>query len=281
MAEIVGGIGVSHIPLLGRLIDRGETQSDQWRDIFDGFAGGARWLEETQPDVAIVVYNDHGAAISLDMMPTFALGLADEFAIADEGHGARAIPPVPGAASLAWHIAEYAVAADFDLALAQELDVDHGLTVPLSMLWGTPHAPTAWPVPIIPLAVNVVQQPTPSAQRCFDLGSAIGAAVSSFDEDLRVVVVGTGGLSHQLQGERAGLINQEFDNDFLDSMGPNPQKLAALSVSDYIRLAGSEGSELVMWMVMRGALPAEVRTTYRFYHAPVSSTGGGLIVLEP
>jgi protocatechuate 4,5-dioxygenase beta chain len=278
MAEVIGGVGISHIPLLGRLIDSGESTSDRWRDVFDGFDGGARWLQETKPDVAVVVYNDHGAAISLDMMPTFAIGLADEFQIADEGRGARAIPPVPGVPDLAWHIAESAVADGFDLALAQELDVDHGLTVPLSMLWGTP---TGWPVPVIPLAVNVVQQPTPSAQRCFDLGRAIGAAVSSFGQDLRVVVIGTGGMSHQLQGARAGLINQDFDHEFLDAIGPDPQKLTGLTVSDYIRLAGSEGSELVMWMVMRGALPESVRTSYRFYHAPISSTGGGVIVLEP
>ncbi|MBT4404061.1 MAG: protocatechuate 3,4-dioxygenase, partial [Acidiferrobacteraceae bacterium] len=244
---------------------------------FKGFEKSQKWVKDLNPDVAIVVYNDHATAFSLELIPTFALGCAEEFPIADEGWGARPVPPVCGHPDLAWHIAQSLILDEFDLTIANRLEVDHGLTVPLSLLFGQP---ARWPCPVIPLCVNVVQYPPPTGNRCYNLGKAIQRAVESFDEDLRVVVFGTGGMSHQLQAERAGLINSEFDNRFLDDLVNRPDKARAIPHLEYLREAGSEGIELVMWLVMRGALSKKVREIHRHYHVPASNTAVGHLILE-
>jgi protocatechuate 4,5-dioxygenase beta chain len=227
--------------------------------------------------VVIAAYNDHASAFSVELIPTFALGVAPSFPPADEGFGPRNVPVVEGHPELAWHLAEALILAEFDMTLANALPVDHGLTVPLSILCGEVDA---WPFKVVPLCVNVVQYPPPTGRRCWNLGNAIREAVESFDEDLRVVVFGTGGMSHQLQGERAGLVNSAFDRTFLDDLTRDPEALARKPHVEYIREAGSEGIELVMWLIMRGALGPRAREVYRHYHVPASNTGAGLIVLE-
>lgn len=277
MARITAGIGSSHIPALGAALDSGRSDEPQWRPIFEGYQWVKTWLEENRPDVVILVYNDHASNFSMDVVPTFAIGCAERFQPADEGWGARPVPPVIGCPELAWHITENVIQDDFDLTILNRLDVDHGLTVPLSLMFGQREA---WPVKVIPLAVNVIQFPPPSGARCFALGQAIARAVESFPEELKVQVWGTGGMSHQLSGEMAGMINQPFDTAFLDNLTADPAGLRALSHKDYIREAGSEGIELIMWLVMSGALGGSVRELHRFYHVPASNTAVGHIVLE-
>jgi len=227
--------------------------------------------------VIFLVYNDHASAFSLDIIPTFAIGCAAEFPIADEGWGPRPVPPVIGHPELAWHIAQSTILDEFDMTIVNKMEVDHGLTVPLSLMYGQP---TAWPVPVIPLAVNVVQYPPPTGHRCYMLGKAIRRAVESFDRPLRVAIFGTGGMSHQLQGPRAGLINKTFDTAFLDAFVADPAKLAQMPHLEYVREAGSEGIELVMWLIMRGALDDVVNEVHRFYHVPASNTAVGHLILE-
>ena len=217
------------------------------------------------------------SAFSLEVIPTFAIGCADVFHPADEGWGPRPVPDVQGHSELAWHIAQSTILDEFDMTIVNRMDVDHGLTVPLSLLFGQPKA---WPCKVIPLAVNVVQYPPPTGNRCWNLGRAIRKAVESFDQDLKVMVFGTGGMSHQLQGPRAGLINQEFDTRFLDKLTADPAGLVRLPHLDYVREAGSEGIELVMWLIMRGALAPDAREVYRFYHVPASNTAVGHIILQ-
>jgi protocatechuate 4,5-dioxygenase beta chain len=278
MARITAGIGTSHVPALGAALDGGRSAHVDWAPIFAGYDWSRQWVTQQRPDVVILVYNDHASAFSLDMVPTFAIGCADSFAPADEGWGARRVPVVQGHPKLAWHIATSVVLEEFDLTLMNQMDVDHGLTVPLSLVLGQPEA---WPVKVIPLAVNVIQYPTPTANRCYRLGEAIARAVASFPEDLNVQVWGTGGMSHQLSGTRAGLINREWDTKFLDQLTSDPDALRTMSHEEYIREAGSEGMELIMWMTMRGALGPTVRELRRFYHVPASNTAVGHVVLVP
>lgn len=280
MAEVIGGVGISHIPTIGAAIDRGVAEDQPWSELLEGYEVARKWVEELNPDVVLAVYNDHGAAVSLAMLPTFAIGTADRYLPADEGFGAgrRPIPTFEGDADLAWHIVDNVIPAGFDLTICQELDVDHGFSVPMTALFGQPEK---WPAKVIPLAVNTVLQPMPTAQRCFDLGQSIRRALDSYPEDTRVLIVGTGGMSHQLQGERAGLINQDFDRWFLDTIGADPASITALSNPQLIDQAGSEGSELIMWMVMRGALGDDVQTVFADYHVPVSNTAAGLVTLAP
>jgi protocatechuate 4,5-dioxygenase beta chain len=278
MARIVGGVGTSHVPSIGAALDNGQQDTPYWKPLFDGYEPAREWLRELAPDVAVLVYNDHATAFSMELIPTFVLGLASEFQPADEGYGPRAVPVVHGHPELAWHLAESLVLDEFDLTLANELDVDHGLTVPLSILCGQP---AEWPFPVIPLAVNVIQYPPPTGRRCYALGQAIRRAVESYPDDLRVAVLGTGGMSHQLSGARAGHINRDFDMAFLERITNDPDGLAQMQHVEYIREAGSEGVELVMWLVMRGALGPDVREVYRHYHVPASNTAAGLLVLEP
>lgn len=277
MAHLVAGVGCSHVPAVGAAIDGGKTEESYWAPYFAKVERARQWMAEVDPDVCIVVYNDHASAFSLELIPTFALGLAEEFPPADEGYGPRPVPVVPGHPELAWHLAESLILDEFDLTLVNEMTVDHGLTVPLSVLYGQPEA---WPCRVVPLCVNVVQYPPPTGRRCHRLGQAIRRAVESFEGDERIVILGTGGMSHQLQAERAGLVNVEFDLEFMDRLVADPASAATISHVEYMREAGSEGIELVMWLVMRGALDPVVRETYRATHLPTSNTHNGLLVLE-
>jgi protocatechuate 4,5-dioxygenase, beta chain len=276
MARIVAGVASSHIPAIGAALDNGRANEPYWQPVFAGYEFSKKWIADLAPDVIIEVYNDHATAFSLDIIPTFAIGCAAEFPIADEGWGPRTVPPVIGHPELAWHIAQSTILDEFDMTIVNNMEVDHGLTVPLSLMFGQPER---WPVPVIPLAVNVVQYPPPTGHRCYNLGKAIRKAVESYPEDLRVVVFGTGGMSHQLQGPRAGLINAQFDNEFLDELIADPAHLARRPHIEYVREAGSEAIELVMWLIMRGALDDRVESVHRFYHVPASNTAVGHLIL--
>jgi len=277
VARITAGVATSHVPAIGAALDNGKAGEPYWQPVFAGYEASKRWVAEQKPDVVILVYNDHASAFSLELIPTFAIGCADAFAPADEGWGPRPVPTVQGHPELAWHLAEKLILDEFDMTIVNKMDVDHGLTVPLSLMFGQPDA---WPCKVIPLAVNVVQYPPPTGNRCFKLGQAIRRAVETFPEDLNVQVWGTGGMSHQLQGPRAGLINREFDNAFLDRLIDDPEAQAAVAHLDYVREAGSEGIELVMWLIMRGALDPTVSVVQRFYHVPASNTAVGHLILE-
>lgn len=277
MARVTAGVTTSHVPAVGAAIDRGRTGDDYWKPLFAGYEPSRRWMAENTPDVIILVYNDHASAFSLDLVPTFAIGCGESFPPADEGWGPRPVPVVEGHPELAAHLAQSVIQDDFDLTIVNRMDVDHGLTVPLSLMFGQPEA---WPVRVIPFAVNVVLYPPPSGRRCFELGRALRRAVDSFDEDLDVQVWGTGGMSHQLQGPRAGLINQPWDNAFMDRLIDDPEELSRMPHIEYMREAGSEGVELVMWLIMRGALNDRVTVRHRFYHVPASNTAVGHLILE-
>jgi protocatechuate 4,5-dioxygenase beta chain len=278
MARITGAIATSHVPAIGAAFDHGKAADPYWAPLFAGYDWVKTWQAQQRPDVVILVYNDHASAFSLEMIPTFAIGCAESFTPADEGFGARPVPVVQGHAELACHIAQSLILDEFDMTIVNQMDVDHGLTVPLSLVYGQVEA---WPVKVIPLAVNVVQFPPPTGNRCYALGEAIARAVETWPQDLNVQIWGTGGMSHQLQGPRAGLINPAFDNAFLDRLTADPQALRAIPHIDYLREAGSEGIELVMWLVMRGALGPAVAELHRFYHVPASNTAVGHIVLQP
>jgi protocatechuate 4,5-dioxygenase beta chain len=277
VAKIIGGLTTSHVPAIGAAIDNDKTETPYWKPVFDGYKKAKDWIVDVRPDVIFLVYNDHASAFSLEIIPTFAIGCAEEFPIADEGWGPRPVPIVKGHPDLAWHVAQSVILDEFDLTIINKMEVDHGLTVPLSLVYGQPKE---WPVRVIPFPVNVVQYPPPTGHRCYELGKAIGRAIKSFDQDLRVVVFGTGGMSHQLQGPRAGLINKEFDANFLDKIGPDPETLSKITHLEYVRESGSEGIELVMWLIMRGALDEKVKEVQRFYHVPASNTAVGHMILE-
>ncbi|MEY4849545.1 MAG: protocatechuate 4,5-dioxygenase beta chain [Pseudomonadota bacterium] len=277
MAKMMAGVGTSHVPAIGAAVDHGRTQDSYWKPLFDGYEPARAWMRAARPDVVILVYNDHASAFGFDLIPTFALGVAAEYHPHDEGYGPRKVPVVKGDPDLAWHLAESLILDGFDMTIVNEMTVDHGLTVPLSIMCGMPEA---WPCKVIPLCVNVIQYPPPTGQRCYDLGKAIRRAVDAYPADVKVAIFGTGGMSHQLQGERAGFINADFDRMFLDKLTADPDALARISHIEYIRDSGSEGIEMVMWMIMRGALDAGAREVYRHYHVPASNTGAGLIILE-
>jgi protocatechuate 4,5-dioxygenase beta chain len=286
MARITASVYTSHVPAIGAAMDLGKTQEPYWQPLFKGYEFSRQWIQDNPPDVVFLVYNDHATAFSLELIPTFAIGTAAEYEVADEGWGPRPVPKVVGHADLASHIAQSVIQDDFDLTIVNKMVVDHGLTVPLSLMYGErdPKA-GAWPCKVIPFAVNVVQYPVPSGRRCFMLGQAIRRAIESFDEQLNVQVWGTGGMSHQLQGPRAGLINKEWDNRFLDRLIADPAGLAEVPHIEYVREAGSEGIELVMWLIARGAMadiaggPAP-KVAHRFYHVPASNTAVGHLILE-
>ncbi len=277
MAEIIAGVGTSHVPAVGAAMDNGMTQDPIWAPYFDKVEPAREWIAKANPDVCIIVYNDHASAFSLELIPTFVIGTAPSFVPADEGFGRRKVPTVQGHPDMAWHLAESLILDEFDMTIANKMEVDHGLTVPLSVMY---NQPDEWPCKVIPLCVNVVQYPPPTGNRCFELGRAIRRAVESFPGNERVVIFGTGGLSHQLQGERAGLINTEYDNAFLDRIVDDPVAQSKISHTEYMREAGSEGIEMVMWLVMRGALDDCVEEIYRATHVPTSNTSNGLLILE-
>jgi protocatechuate 4,5-dioxygenase beta chain len=278
MAQITAGLATSHVPAIGAAIDHAKTGVDNWRRLLAGYEWTREWIAREQPDVVILVYNDHATAFDLKIIPTFAIGCGDRFSIADEGWGARPVPQVEGHPDLAWHIAQSCILDEFDMTIINEMEVDHGLTVPLSLMFDQP---SAWPCKIVPLAVNVVTYPPPTGNRCWMLGEAIARAVASYPENLKVHVWGTGGMSHQLQGPRAGLINTQFDLDFLDRMTGDPDSLRRMEHIEYVREAGSEGIELVMWLIMRGALGPGAVEQHRHYHVPASNTAVGHLVLKP
>ena len=282
MARITASVYTSHVPAIGAALDLGKSGEPYWQKVFSGYEFSKQWLRDNTPDVIFLVYNDHANAFSLEMIPTFAIGCAAEFAIADEGWGPRPVPAVHGHPELAAHIAQSVIQDDFDLTIVNKMPVDHGLTVPLSLMCGQPASDKfEWPCPVIPFAVNVVQYRVPSGRRCYNLGRAIRKAVASFDAPLKVQVWGTGGMSHQLQGPRAGLINREFDQAFLDQLIADPEALSRKPHIDYVREAGSEGIELVMWLIARGAMSDGFpRVAHRFYHVPASNTAVGHLILE-
>ncbi len=294
MARITASVYTSHVPAIGAAIDLGKTKDAYWQPLFKGYEPSKQWMKDNTPDVIFLVYNDHATAFSLEMIPTFAIGTAASYNVADEGWGPRPVPTVIGHPDLASHIAQSVIQQDFDLTIVNKMDVDHGLTVPLNLLCGQPPKDNfKWPCPVIPFAVNVVQYPVPSGQRCLNLGKAIRKAIESYDDNLNVHIWGTGGMSHQLQGPRAGLINLDWDKAFIDQMVADPEGLAKRPHIDYVREAGSEGIELVMWLIARGAMSdlnldatrgvaggAKPIVKHRFHHVPASNTSVGHLILE-
>ena len=277
MAKIVGGITTSHVPAIGRAIARNLQQDGYWKPFFDGFAPVQQWLEEVKPDVAVVIYNDHGLNFFLDKMPTFAVGAAAQYCNADEGWGIPTLPPFAGDAALSWQLIGSLVADEFDITSCQEMLVDHAFSLPMKLLWPQHDSP---PVRTVPVCINTVQYPLPSARRCYKLGEAIGRAIAGWPDELKVVIIGTGGLSHQLDGERAGFINKEFDLRFMDSLAANPQWATQYSVEQLVEFTGTQGVELLMWLATRAALPGQVRELHRNYHIPISNTAAGLMLFD-
>ena len=277
MGRIVAGIGTSHVPSIGGAYDRGKTATPAWKPLFDAYVPVRAWLNELKPDVCIMVYNDHGADFFFDKYPTFAVGCADSYPIADEGFGVRPLPAIPGDLAFSQHLCRSLVYDEFDLTICQEIAVEHGFLVPMNLCF--PHAASGWPVRAIPLQVNVIQHPLPTARRCYRLGQALRAAVESYPADVRVVVMGTGGMSHQLQGKRFGFMNEKFDQWFLDQVEADPEGLARISHQEIMEQAGAEAVELIMWLTMRGAVAPRARRVHRHYYAPMT-TGMGLITFE-
>lgn len=275
MAKIIGGLTTSHVPAIGGAIAKGLQEQPYWKPFFDGFLPVQKWLEEVKPDVAVVFYNDHGLNFFLDKMPTFAVGAAPEYRNADEGWGIPTLPPFKGQPDLSWHIIENLVEREFDITTCQEMLVDHAFTIPLKLFW-----PQNCPVTTVPVCINTVQFPLPSARRCFKLGQAVGEAIRSWDSDKRVVVIGTGGLSHQLDGERAGFINKPFDLKFMDSLVNDPEWATQFSIQELVEKTGTQGVELLMWLATRGAVPGKVRKVHTNYHIPISNTAAGIMALE-
>src|ERR687885_132413 len=268
MARVIGGIGASHAPSMEHVYDAGENTrlSEEWRPLFGPFEDVARWLDEIRPDRLVVIYNDHMDGFFLDKYPTFALGIADSYPIADEGFGARPFPPVPGDAAFSWHVARSLVADEFDITMCQELEVDHGVISPLPMVDFAEGA-GGWKIPIVPLAVNVILHPLPTPTRCFKLGQAVRRAILSYPEDLGVVVVGTGGLSHQLTDPRFGRVEEGWDRKFMELLADDPERLTTYKYEDLIKLGGTESVEVVNWLAMRGALPQDAKPLVEAYYA--------------
>jgi len=277
MAKIIGGIGTSHVPTIGVAYDKGKQNDPAWEPLFKGYKPVADWLAEKKPDALVFFYNDHATTFFFDLYPTFALGIGEQLEIADEGAGKRPLPPMRGNVDLSIHIAESLVNDEFDITTFQDRPIDHGCASPLPLLW--PHAPD-WPGAIVPIAINVLQFPIPTAKRCYKLGQALRRAIESYPEDLKVVVVGTGGLSHQVHGERAGFNNEDWDMEFLDLFVKNPEELTKLRHADYIRRGGAESVEQIMWLAMRGALEGEIVELHRNYYL-ATTTAMTVTLYEP
>lgn len=278
MAQIVGGLASSHIPSIGGAIAKGLQQDPYWKPFFDGFPPAHKWLKRVKPDVVVVFYNDHGLNFFLDKMPTFAVGAATAYQNADEGWGIPTLPPFKGCPDLSWHLIDHLIEQEFDIVTCQEMLVDHAFTLPLKLFWPQEGA---CPVMTVPICINTVQFPLPSAKRCFRLGQAVGDAIRSWNSDLKVVVMATGGLSHQLDGTRAGFINKAFDLQFMDSLISNPEWATQYSIHELVEKTGTQGVELLMWLAMRGALGSgAVKEIHRNYHIPISNTATGVMALE-
>jgi len=278
MSTVIGGYFTSHVPAIGGAIARGLQEDAYWKPFFDGFPPIQAWLREERPDVAVVFYNDHGLNFFLDKMPTFAVGAALEYRNADEGWGLPVVTPFKGYPELSWHIIETLVENEFDITTCQEMKVDHALTVPFQLAW--PGA-KEWPLKIVPIAINTVQHPLPSAKRCLALGRAVGKALASWKSTDKIVVMGTGGLSHQLDGARAGFINADYDRFCLDHIVNDPEALTHDSIHEIVALAGTQGVEILNWIAARGALGDGLRKRTENYHIPISNTAAASMVLEP
>lgn len=277
MAKLIGGVGCSHVPSIYTAIDRGLRDTPDWKPFFDGLPPAQQWAADQAPDIAVVIFNDHGNAFFLDKTPTFAVGCAETYYPIDEGYGKRTIAPFEGAAAFSWSLVDHLVKRHFDPMICREIEVDHGLQVPMELLWGRPEH---WPVKVVPIFVNVLQYPIPTPQRCWQLGEVLREAIEDYPTDEKMVVLGTGGLSHQLQGSRAGFLNRDADEQWLRDIAHDPRKLTLLSRENYVDMFGSEGAELIMWLVMRGAMRETVNVIHRHYFAPASMTGVGLIIME-
>ena len=275
MAKIVGTLTTSHVPAIGGAIAKNLQQDPYWKPFFDGFIPVRQWLDEVKPDVAVVLYNDHGLNFFLDKMPTFAVGAAPEYHNADEGWGIPTLAPTRGDVDLSWHLINKLVDREFDITTCQEMLVDHAFTIPLKLFW--PQSPC--PIPAVPVCINTVQFPLPSAKRCYAFGQAIGDAIRSWDSDKKVVVIGTGGLSHQLDGERAGFINKDFDLKFMESMIHDPAWATQFSIHELVEKTGTQGVELLMWLAARAAVPGTLKKVHSNYHIPISNTASGLMAL--
>ncbi|MBC7380721.1 MAG: protocatechuate 3,4-dioxygenase [Burkholderiaceae bacterium] len=281
MGQIIAGIGTSHVPSVGGAYDRGNTGTPSWKPLFDAYVPVRQWLRELKPDVAIMVYNDHGADFFFDKYPTFAVGCADRYAIADEGFGTRPLPAIPGDLAFSQHLCRSLVYDEFDITVCQEMRVEHGFLVPMHLCFDVAQegGEPAWPVASVPIAVNVLQHPLPTARRCWRLGQAIRRAVDSYERDIKVAIIGTGGMSHQLTGKNFGQMHKDNDLDFLDRIERDPESLTQLTHQTMMERFGVEGIELIMWLVMRGALSGAARRIHKNYYAPMT-TGMGLITLE-
>jgi protocatechuate 4,5-dioxygenase beta chain len=277
MAKIIGGLGTTHVPAIGKAIADNKQSDPYWSPFFDGFHAVHRWLEREKPDAAVVFSNDHGLNFFLDKLPTFAVGAAEQYRNEDEGWGIPVSKAAAGIPKLSWHLIEQLVADEFDVTICQEMLVDHAVTIPMSLMWP---GQAAWPVPIVPVSINTVQHPLPSLARCLKLGQSIGRAIQSYEDDLKVLVIGTGGLSHQLDGERAGFINKEFDQLCMNELVRNPAALTRYSIPQFVELAGAQGVEFLNWMAMRGALTGTVNELHRNYHIPISTTAAATMLLE-
>ena len=275
MARIIGGIGSSHAPTIGMALDKQWQTQPNWAPVFEGYAQAQHWLEAQRPDLMVIFYNDHMNRFFFDAYPTFAIGVGETFAEADEGWGKRGLSPLRGHPEFAWHLARSLVEDEFDPTICQEMTLDHGVLSPFSVLGSA-----AMSVPVVPIAVNVIQHPLPTARRLFRIGQATRRAIESYPQDLRVVVCGTGGLSHQLHGERLGFVNPEWDNEFLDQLEADPERLTSLPHQEWMLRGGTEGVEMIIWLAMRGALGDKVDRAYRNYTVP-TRTGLGLLALTP
>ena len=277
MASIIGAITTSHVPAIGGAIARKVQHEPYWRPFFDGFIPVREWLAQNKPDVVVLIYNDHGLNFFLDKMPTFSVGAAPEYRNADEGWGIPTLPPFQGDTALSWHLIQSLAGEDFDLTTCQEMQVDHAFTLPMALLWPEQD----WPVQVVPVCINTVQFPLPSAARCYKLGQAIGRAVAAYPGDQKVLILGTGGLSHQLDGERAGFINKDFDLQFMESLTSDPAWATQFSTRQLVEKTGTQGVELLMWLTARAALGERARKLHSNYHIPISNTAAGLMLLEP
>src|SRR5262249_35510566 len=268
MATILGGIGTSHVPTIAMAYDRKNQRYPDWAPLFRGYEPVARWMIERKADVLVFFYNDHATTFFFDHYSTFTLGVSAEYPIADEGLGPRPVPPLKGHAGLARHMVESLVNEEFDMSVFQDLPIDHGCHSPLTMLWPPGRA---WPGTIVAGAVTLLHLRIHSPLRCYRLGQAVGRAVLSYPEELKMVIVGTGGLSHQLNGEGAGYKNPEWDLKFRDLIERDPATLTAMTHADYIRLGGTEGAEEIMWLAMRGALSDGARKIHQNYYLPMTA----------
>jgi gallate dioxygenase len=265
MARIIGAIATSHTPTIGFAFDGSKQQDPVWKPIFEGYQPIADWLSEKKPDALFVIYNDHVSSFFFDHYSAFTLGIGEEYKVADEGGGPRGLPPIKGHGKLARHIGKSLMADEFDMSFFQDKGLDHGCFSPLSVMM--PHEPE-WPIPIVPLQVGVLQFPVPSAARCYKLGQALRTAIESYPEDIKVALVATGGLSHQIQGERCGFNNPPWDEELMELYEKDPIALTRMTHADHARLGGMESSEVIMWLVARGALSSVVKRVHKSYYLP-------------